>query len=556
MPPPQQLLQHARQAFLAGDFDRAQAISRQILLQDPYCAEPWFCLGLVADETGDPAEAEGCYRRALALEPRFPAAHNNLGKILIAQGLKEEAAECFRHATQQQPDDVGFRLNLAHALAELDRDADALDAFRAVLLLDPDQLDAHREAARLLFRLRRYAEAAEHRRHLLRLIGRLPETLNDLAVALVAAGDFDAAAATLDEALAMAPEFPATSNHLGICRLRQGRVGEAIGLFDRAVELESDYADARLNRGCAHLLQGDLARGWPDYEWRFRVDVRTARDFPQPRWDGSPQPDSTLLVWCEQGLGDVLQFIRYAPIARRHVGRLVVLAPARLIPLLKTCPGIDRLVPQDEPPGDFDLHAPLASLPAILGSELKNLPSTVPYLSADPQQVGVWRGRLAELGGFRVGIAWQGTPQYREDHRRSIPLERFSPLAEVEGVTLVSLQKGYGAEQLEAISWRDRVIDLGCMTDAHDAAFLDTAAVMENLDLLIVSDSAVAHLAGALARPVWLALPAVPDWRWLMEVESSPWYPTMTLFRQLQTGDWKGVFERIADRLAGRVQKP
>jgi hypothetical protein len=251
----------------------------------------------------------------------------------------------------------------------------------------------------------------------------------------------------------------------------------------------------------------------------------------------------------EQGLGDTLQFIRYAPLVKERGGTVLVECPASLIPLLSSCAGIDRSVPEGSALPDFQVHVPLMSLPRIFGTTLATIPSNVPYLNADERLVESWREKLRSITEFKIGIAWQGNPNHKWDRHRSIPLAQFAPLARLPGVRLVSLQKVHGTEQLK--DGHFPILDLGPDLDGSNGAFMDTAAVMKNLDLVVTTDTAIAHLAGALGVPVWVALSRIADWRWMFEREDSPWYPTMRLFRQSELGNWKPVFERMA----GEVEK-
>jgi hypothetical protein len=257
---------------------------------------------------------------------------------------------------------------------------------------------------------------------------------------------------------------------------------------------------------------------------------------------------------AERGLGDTIHFIRYAAVVKRSgAGAVIVEGPKSMLRLLASCPGIDRLVAAGSELPAFDVHAPLLSLPRILNTTLATVPADIPYLGANAKLEDKWRRRLARHRGFKIGIAWQGNPRYPRDRQRSVSLAHFARLARVEGVCLISLQKGAGSEQLRGGDGHFGVIDLSNQLDTLTGAFMDTAAVMKNLDLVIAPDTALAHLAGALGVPVWLALSFVPDWRWLLEREDSPWYPSMRLFRQTKPGDWNGVFERMAQELSERL---
>jgi hypothetical protein len=303
----------------------------------------------------------------------------------------------------------------------------------------------------------------------------------------------------------------------------------------------------------AWLLGGHFERGWPEYEWRWRGNEAVFAPLNQPLWDGSALEGRTILLHAEQGLGDTIQFIRYARLVRARGGTVVVACPTPLIQLLTGCAGIDQLIPQGSILPPFDVYAPLLSLPGILGTSLGSVPAEVPYLVADAELERHWREKLGPLRAFKIGIAWQGNPGYLGDSFRSIPLTHFATLARVEGVRLFSLQKGPGSEQLSALGDLFPVTDLGSQLDNATGAFVETAAVMKSLDLIITSDTAVAHLAGALGVPVWVALPAVPDWRWMLDRADSPWYPTMRLFRQTAWGQWESVFARLASAVSGWI---
>jgi len=273
-----------------------------------------------------------------------------------------------------------------------------------------------------------------------------------------------------------------------------------------------------------------------------------AQAFRQPLWDGADLQERTILLYAEQGLGDTLQFIRYARLVKVRGATVLVSCQEPLARLLGTCAGIDRLGPFGAKMPPFDVQAPLLSLPRILGTTLATVPADIPYLFADEQLVAHWRRELSPVEAFKIGIGWQGNPKYRGDRQRSIPLAQFAPLARLDGVQLFSLQKGPGTEQLHQGAGGFPVTDLG----SRAGDFMDAAAVIRSLDLIMTADTALAHLAGALGVPVWVALPFAPEWRWLLQREDSPWYPTMRLFRQTEPGQWQGVFERMA-RAVGKM---
>jgi hypothetical protein len=300
----------------------------------------------------------------------------------------------------------------------------------------------------------------------------------------------------------------------------------------------------------AWLQTGDFARGWPEFEWRFRCQEYAMPDLRRPLWDGGSLVGRTILLYADHGLGDSLQFVRYAPLVKERGGRVIAACQKPIARLLVSCPGIDAVFAEGELVPDFDVYAPLMSLPKILGTTLASVPASVPYLTPDPSLVADWKHALDPPAGFAVGIAWQGNPRYRKDRQRSVPLAVFEPLARIAGVRLFSLHKGFGIEQLADIQGRFEVTDLGSRCD-----LTDVAAVMQSLDLVIAPDTALAHLAGAVGVPVWVALSFVTDWRWLVERTDSPWYPTMRLFRQKTWGNWDEVFERMATSLRKTVEE-
>ncbi len=310
----------------------------------------------------------------------------------------------------------------------------------------------------------------------------------------------------------------------------------------------------RAGRGSqAYLLLGQYETGWSEWEWRWKRPGAPQRDYlkDRPAWDGSPLPHGTILLDAEQGLGDTLQFVRFAKLVRQRVGRVILQCQAPLLPLLRRCSDIDTLVARGEPLPPFDVHASLMSLPGVFRVAQDTVPADVPYLSASPELIEKWKERLAQFPGLKIGIAWQGNPKYKRDRFRSISLPEFAPLAEVSGMTWISLQKGPGQEQLRNGSRPSslEIVDLGNDVDEAAGAFMDTAAILKNLDLLITSDTALPHLAGAFGVPTWLAVAHSPDWRWQLTGTTSPWYPNMRLFRQPAIGDWHSVFTAMRDEL-------
>jgi FkbM family methyltransferase len=378
-----------------------------------------------------------------------------------------------------------------------------------------------------------------------------------LGLACYDLGRFVEAEQAYRHALRLQPRFPIALNNLGNALKMQGRLDEAIASLQRAIEQDPQYTTAHFNLGTTCLLAGDDERGWREFVWRERKAGFAAPKVAAPRWQGEPLEHKSILLWAEQGLGDTLHFVRYAQLVRKRGGRVIAAVQRPLLALLAHAPGIDELVSLEqlsETARAADFHAPLMSLPALLGTAdaTSTAATAPPYLRPDEALSAKWRERLAGVSGYKVGIAWSGNPQHADDRRRSIPLEMFAPLAALEGVRLVNLQKGAGSEQVALTGGRVPLLHLGELDSA--GAFTDTAAVIGRLDLVIAADTAVAHLAGALNVPTWLALSHLPDWRWRISGEATPWYPALRLFRQSRPGQWEDVFDRLAAALAQRAR--
>ena len=513
-----------------------------------------FALAWRHYQAGGFAEAERLYRQIVRgtdprLAPVHAQAHFNLGVVLANQGKIDEAISHYRQAQRLNPDGVEIHNNLANVLRQRGQVDEALKCYRQALRCNPNSAEAYNNLGIALTELGKFDEATACYRDALRINPHSAEAHNNLGEALKRMGRVEEAADLFVTALRINPDFAEAHNSLGDAQKQLGQFGEALSSFEHAVQLNASFAGAHWNRALMWLLLGDYQRGWPAYEWRWTQPTFVRRHGHRPLWDSSPFPGRALLLHAEQGLGDTLLFIRYVSHVsrqRRLGSTIIVECQPALCRLLSNFPGVDQLVATGAaqlPP--FGFQAPLASLPHILGISPAATSVTVPYLHADAKLVEQWKCKLRSLRGFKVGIAWQGNPSYGYDRQRSMALTHFAKLAKLEGIHLISLQRGPGTEQLSSFAAAIHVVDF----DEASGPFMDTAAIMINIDLVISSDSAVAHLAGALGVPVWVALPAVPDWRWLLKRDDSPWYPTMRLFRQTRAGNWDDVFERIVGEL-------
>jgi len=535
-----------------GSFAEAVACFQQALRIKPNYPEAHDNLGNVLKKQGKLAEAVASHQQALRLKPDFAEAHNNLGNALREQERLGEAVASIQQALRLKPSFAEAHSNLGNALQDQGKLEEAAASFHQALHLKPDFAEAHYNLGNVLREQGRLPEAVASLRQALRLNPSYAEAHNNLGNALREQGRLEEAAASFQQALRLKPNYAEAHNNVAVLLREGGKVEEALASYQQALKLKPDYAEAHKNLGMAWLLLGNFEQGWPEYEWRLQQKNLALPRLPQPLWDGGPLRGRTILLHAEQGLGDTLQLIRYAPLVKQRGGRVLLGCPPQLEGLLAHCPGVDLLISEGTPLPAFDVYAPLMSVPGLLKTMLANIPANVPYLSAGADLVRHWRDELAPVAGFKIGIIWQGNPRHKGDRQRSVPLSRFACLAKLEGVRLCSLQVGPGSEQLRDLAWQGAVMDLGSRLDSTSLA--DAAAVIVNLDLVIAVDTALAHLAGALGVPVWVALPYSPDWRWLLDREDSPWYPTMRLFRQTDPGNWVGVFERLVAEVRRLLQ--
>ena len=527
-----------------GRSDEALDCFRRAVAAQPRHAKALCSLGIALGQQGRLAEATTHLRQATEADPEYAPGHLNLGVSLAQQGLLEQAVISMRRALEINPNYAEVHYNLGNMLGFLGHSADSIIAYREALRHRTDYPEVLSNLGLALAMNRKPGEGAVLLRQATRLRPDFVEAHNNLGLALAELGCLEEALSCYERALTLRPRYATAHANLGSAYRGLGRLEEAVTCYEMALRYEPDSASTHWNLALALLEAGDFERGWQKYEWRWRRPGALQRPMSQPLWDGQPLKRRTILLWCEQGLGDAIQFSRYAPLVQAQGGRVILECLAPLQAVLGTLRGVDELIPEGTT-RPFDCHAPLMSLPALLKTTLRTVPADVPYLQADSALVDKWRHRLEALDGLKVGIAWQGNPHHRWDHWRSVPLRAFAPLGEVPGVHLVSVQHGPGEEQRTALRGRFPVMDLGKDWGAG-GPWPDIAAVMTLLDLVVTVDTATAHLAGALGKPVWVPLAALSDWRWLTERDDSPWYPTMRLFRQQKLGEWGPVFERMA----------
>jgi tetratricopeptide (TPR) repeat protein len=487
----------------------------EVLRRSPDHFDALHMLGAVAIQTERYPAAVELIARALQQKPGEAAAHNNLALALMRLGRIEEAVKSYARVIAARPDSVDAHSCYASALADLGRLDEALDSSNRAITLRPEAASGYLSRALILRSMQRAEEAL----------------------------------ASCEQATALQPESAEAWDKRGAALRDLMRLDEALSCFEKAIELRPEFALAHMNAGMLHLLRGNFGRGWNSYDWRNRPGGPVAgRTWRKPRWCGEePLAGKRVLVWSEQGLGDTIQFSRYARLLRAKGATVVLSVQTCLRTLLGGLDAEVQVCSEADAPPEFDLHCPLLSLPLVFGTTAETIPRDVPYLTVDAERVQRWQDRIGR-DGFRIGICWQGS-KLPVDVGRSFPLSALETISRTPGIRLISLQKGYGCEQLDSMPAGMRVEVLGDDFDAGPDAFLDTAAAMASMDLVISSDTAVAHLAGALGRPTWVALKHVPDWRWLRERDDSPWYPGHRLFRQQQRGAWDDVFRRMQGAL-------
>jgi tetratricopeptide (TPR) repeat protein len=478
-----------------GAFEEAEKVYRELLAENPENPDAMHLLGMLAHDTGSPETALGYIARAIQLRPHVPYYHSNLGNVFQRLGRYQDAELCYQEALRLQPGMPVAYNNLGNALNAMKRFPEATHSFLEAIRLKPD-----------------YHEA-----------------FGNLANMLVGQGSWKEAAACYEEAHRLRPDD--TRYAAGLVNVLEKSAGEwaqqgnhalAIACYGAALEVWPEDPELHLRLSHSLLVTGQLVSGWEELEWRWRIKDHPNVSFAQPVWDGAPIPGKRILLWAEQGSGDTIQFVRFAADAKRAGGTVLVECQPSLERLLRTCAGVDEVIPFGSPLPDFDLHAPLQSLPRIVRTTLETIPKQVPYLSAGAAAGALEPGSVM----LRVGLAWAGNPQNQNDARRSMRPEQFLALKQIPGIEWCSLQK-------------------------EDVAgdFLDAAGLIANLDLVISVDTAAAHLAGALGKPVWTLLAFAADSRWLLDREDSPWYPGMRLFRQSEPGEWDPVLTRVGEAL-------
>jgi len=526
----------------------------------PRLAEAEFAAGFVLARLGRRKEAETRYRRALVLRPDFAAAWMNLGHLLREEGREAYAQAALLRAVELRPDMIAGWLNLALLERELRRPDEAEAHLRKALELNPEQVETHVAWCQFRAAEQDLAGAWQWLRWALARDPSHAEAVNMQGILLHAEGRFAEAVEAFERAEALGNR--AAPSNRGNVLLDLGRMDEALKSHEAAVESDPMSPGAEYNLALTRIRLGDWTRGWPAYEarWRFREVHSSFRLFRQPRWQGDPLEGKRILLHAEQGLGDTIQFCRYATLVAARGGVPILEVQPAAERLMRSLPVVRAGLAQTAQLGagrgrpEFDFECPLMSLPAVFGTTVETVPWPGAYLGADPGLAVEKRIEFPDLlpgtrhgeRPLRVGLAWAGNPRYKSDRLRSMQLKTMLPLLRTPGITWISLQKGAAQGQLAGLPG-DLIVWDGSGRD-HDLA--DTAALVATLDLVVTTDTCIAHLAGAIGKPVWILLPHLGDWRWMQQIETTPWYPAARLFRQRVPGDWPGVLERVIEELS------
>ncbi|BBO79780.1 hypothetical protein DSCO28_03460 [Desulfosarcina ovata subsp. sediminis] len=563
--------------------DQAVEYYNQALRLNPELEEAWNNLGLLLKQEGPSEDVVRCFRKAIQISPRFHEALHNLGNAYVAMDRLEQAIACFKRVVEIKPDYANALIQLAAVFKrEKDYDRSLVYYFKA-LKIKNKSVKLNASIGDVFIAQKRHATAKRFIASALELDPDCPEALFSLAVIESDAGNIERSIqiyhrildlrpeskesyynlacklAELDrmhEAIQIAkklldidPDHAEMHNNLGSYYRATGDIKSAIFHFKRAVEIDSSLAHPHFNLALTHLLCGDFLNGWKEYDWRTRVEQYKAdyRYSDVPLWDGAPFRGKTLLIYDEQGLGDTLQFIRYLPLVKKLGGRVFFETRKTLIPLVGNFPGVDVLLERDgngNQKRTYDLCIPLMSVPVRMGTTRSTIPNSVPYLSASHERKKKWQ-HVFKKKHIKIGIVWSGNKNHINDARRSCGIEHFKQIVHVPNLSFFSLQKDVSREE-KAFLTRLGIDDIGSVFED----FADTAAVIDFLDLVISVDTSVVHLAGAMGKRVWALLAFDPDWRWLLETDKSPWYPSISLFRQKTPGDWTGVFDDIQVKLS------
>jgi tetratricopeptide (TPR) repeat protein len=532
-------------------YDAAIDQCRKAITINPQLANAHVTMAKCFLALDDVEQAVHYYEQAVRINSNLVPAYIELAQLYQDQNRLECSSNALLHILQLTPNNAEVHVRAGMILRELGRDDDAMQHYVEALRLKPDFAEAHNNLGNLLGHHGHFEEALGHYEQATQANGTYAESYNNLAATLVHLDRIEEAVTQCQKAIALKPEYAEAHNTLASAFMKQGRYLEAVRKFKDTLTLSPDYAEAHSNLGMTHLVLGDFQAGWKAYQWRLKSPVFTSRyTAPQRRWDGSPFQDKTLLVHYEQGLGDSIQFIRYLPKVKALGGTVLYQDRPPLKALFDRCPGIDHFISTKEIDlPNFDLQVSVMSLPYLLGTQENTIPATTAYLKAEVHKIKCMRPHI-QSHDFNVGIVWAGSKIHKNNRNRSCDPALFQSLAQCPGIGLYGLQKPDHEPAIPDCLKSGLVTNLG----EHFKDFSDTAGAIAHMDLVISVDTSVLHLACAMGKPTWALIPYVPDWRWMLNRQDSPWYPTLRLFRQAQAGQWQPVFKAITESLHHTVQ--
>ncbi|HSC25453.1 MAG TPA: tetratricopeptide repeat protein [Candidatus Babeliales bacterium] len=523
-----ELCKHANELFTTEQYEEAIAFYKQALALNPTCAQLFFNLGQALYHIKKYSEALYAYKKTISHKNDHYRAYVQIAKIMIDVKQANDAIKPLKKALAIEPNNPDARLLLARVCNDKHYFDESIKIITEGLQIEPHHINLRFELGNVY-----------------NLVNRLDEALT-----------------LYQELNRQIPNNPSILYNIAFTFKKIGQLDQALYYYNKTLEINPNHAETLFSRGLAYLVMGDFEKGWHGYEWRYnRPDQGSLRTYKQPRWDGSDLQGKTILLHAEQGLGDTFQFIRYAKLVKEKNGIVIAAVQKPLVDLIKHCKYIDMVISLNETPPHFDVHSPIMSLPYTLKTDLDTIPCDIPYLYADENLTEQWQQKLATDKNFKIGICWQGNDNYATPllratvAQKSIHPKEFEPLSKIPGITLYSLQKTTGTDQLQDLPSTMNIITFDGDFDQSNGRFMDTAAVIKNLDLVITVDTSISHLASGLGVLTWIMLPNPADWRWMINRADSPWYPGVTrLFKQPTPGDWKTLIAEITQELKIHIE--
>jgi tetratricopeptide (TPR) repeat protein len=534
-----------------GRLDEALISYNQVLCIEPNFAESYSTRGLILQELKCLDEALIDQDKAISIKPDYAEAHSNRGLVLHDLKRLDEALASYDHAISIKPDYAQAHYNRGLVLHDLKRFDEALASYDRAISLKPDYPVAHLNRGNALKELMRFDGALASYDRAISIKPDFADAHSNRGNVLQVLKRFDEALISHNQAIRIQPDYAET--HLNLGNALQGLLlrDQALASYDRAISIKPDFAEAHWNLSLCKLLTGNFTDGWQEYEWRWKAEGISKnwgfRAFPQPLWLGSQSlQDKTILLHAEQGYGDTMQFCRYASLVAKLGAKVILEVQRPLLGLLKNLDGVSQVIARGDALPEFDYQCPLLSLPLAFKTQLHNIPSSLRYLASDSEKMSAWQAKLSEKTKPRIGLVWSGNLEHKNDRNRSLTLSQILPYLP-SGYQYICLQKELRSADRAILAQHPQIQFFG---DALED-FTDTAALCDLRDLVISVDTSVAHLSASLGKPTWVLLPFCPDWRWLLDREDSPWYPSAKLYRQENIGDWSGVLSRVREGLEG-----